>query len=207
MSVKKRCFIYCNDCHCKNPWKIVDADSEEALNHKLRRTGDCSWFLDKKCDDKDTCKCGKECKCRQTYQENKYVHDDKSQEFNYDKKYGHDNNDYNDYNDYDYFDEDNDRAPIDVDNDKIYQHKYEKKPKHHGCQKKPKHDDCLKKCKHDYHDYDNKYDDYDKKYKHESDDYNIDCLVYYKNKNKYDKDGEKNIGHKQYSCECNGKKY
>ena len=51
MSVRKRCFIYCNDCHGKDPWKIVDADSNEARDHKLVRCGNCEDFQ-KKCHDK-----------------------------------------------------------------------------------------------------------------------------------------------------------
>ena len=61
MSVKKRCFTYCNDCHCKDSWKIVEADCQEALDFKLKRTGDYYTFLPKdnccreKKDDKDEC--------------------------------------------------------------------------------------------------------------------------------------------------------
>ena len=49
MNVKKRCFVYCNDCHGKNPWRIVDADSTEAVNYRLGRHANCHDFQKKHC--------------------------------------------------------------------------------------------------------------------------------------------------------------
>ena len=39
MSAKKRCFTYCNDCPngTKSPWKIVEADSQDAEWYNLRK--------------------------------------------------------------------------------------------------------------------------------------------------------------------------
>jgi len=40
MSVKKRCFGYCNDCNGRNPWKLVEDDCEEAEWEKIKKS-DC----------------------------------------------------------------------------------------------------------------------------------------------------------------------
>jgi len=60
MSLKKRCFTYCNDCpRGVSPWKIVEVTSEDAEIYNIKKAGcvACEPRDEKDCDRK----CGKGC--------------------------------------------------------------------------------------------------------------------------------------------------